>query len=433
MIPPFARRTDWKTAPNELSARLKRLKSQGVPILDLTESNPTRCHFKYLNLELLSALNDPNNLNYEPSPKGRLKARQIIQNDYRHKQIEINPEQIFLTSSTSEAYSFIFRLLLNPGERILAPQPSYPLFQFLTDLNDVAIDFYPLVYDRGWNMDVDKLKEQLKKETKALILVHPNNPTGSFVKKSELKEIVQIAKDKSLALISDEVFSDYDLEKGTGNISRLSPFLSERASSLAEIKEVLTFTLGGISKTLGLPQMKLAWTVVNGPEKILNATLERLEIIHDTYLSVNIPAQNALASWFSKKAQIQEEIKKRIKDNQTFITSQLASSNISYLEPEGGWYGILHFRRRNAKFFPKSTGALAPVKLPKTQSEEEWVIQFLEEDRVLVHPGYFFDFAEEAFIVMSLITEPNSFREGISRILKRVNSRIPSPSLEGEG
>ena len=196
MIPQFARRADWKMAPNELSARLKRLKNQGVSILDLTESNPARCHFKYLNLELLSALNDPNNLNYEPSPKGRLKARQIIQNDYRHKQIEINPEQIFLTSSTSEAYSFIFRLLLNPGERILAPQPSYPLFQFLTDLNDVAIDFYPLVYDRGWNMDVDKLKEQLKKETKAIILVHPNNPTGSFVKKSELREIIQIAKDK---------------------------------------------------------------------------------------------------------------------------------------------------------------------------------------------------------------------------------------------
>jgi alanine-synthesizing transaminase len=412
MISQFSKRTDWKTEPNELSAKLERLKSSGVSIIDLTESNPTRCRFQYLNSAWLVPFNDPSNLAYEPAPMGILRARQVIQNDYRAKNIHISPDQIFLTSSTSDAYSSIFRLLLNPNDRILIPQPSYPLFQFLADLNDVAIDRYPLIYDGEWRIDLNRLANEIKKETKAIVLVHPNNPTGSYVKKSELKELVKIAKEKSIALISDEVFYDYNLEENSG-----------RAGSLAENKEVLTFTLGGISKMLGLPQMKLAWTVINGPEHIVADALERLEIIQDTFLSVNTPVQNALESWFARKNEAQEEIKNRIKENQNFFKSLLDAqqqkrgqvlnlrqepvSFFEYLEPEGSWYGIL--------------------KLPNTQSEEAWVMQLLEEDHVFVHPGYFFDFEDGTHAVISLIVEPNAFQKGVSRILKRIRNEAGAP------
>ena len=390
----LANRTDWKFKSNQLALRLKTLQESGVEILDLSESNPTQCQFQYLNNQLLSPFVQPENLSYEPSPKGILTARQAVQSYYREKNASVDPEHIFLTASTSEAYSFLFRLLTNPGERILVPHPSYPLFNFLADLNDVQLDFYHLKYnEHGWQIDMESLIRQTYSNTKAVILVHPNNPTGSFVKSDELNEIKKLAQEKSMALISDEVFSDYS-------------FLDDpsRAPTLARNEEVLTFTLSGISKVLGLPQMKLGWIVATGPQEAVNPCIERLEFILDIYLSVNVPVQHALASWFISKNSIQTEITDRIQKNITFLLEQLGTSHpASCLKTEGGWY--------------------ATVRIPKILSEEEWALEFLEKDHVYLHPGYFFDFEEEAYMVLSLLPHLKIFKEGVSRILARIKDK----------
>ena len=386
-------RTNWKLTPNQLTLRLKTLQKAGVRILDLSESNPTRCQFEYLKGELLSSLSDPQNILYEPNSKGMLEARRAVQNDYQKKGVLIDPEHIFLTASTSEAYSFLFRLLVNPGERVLVPRPSYPLFDFLADLNDVRLDSYSLRYNgSGWNLDMANLTHALQIETKAIILVHPNNPTGSFINRRELDEIIKLAQTRSLALISDEVFSDYSFSDDP-----------ERIPSLAETQEVSTFTLGGISKALGLPQMKLSWITATGPEKMLEPLLERLEMILDTYLSVSTPIQRSLPIWLQSKALIQNEIKTRIQKNRAFLLNALSHSQpANYLHADGGWYAILQ--------------------IPKTKSEEEWVLEFLEKQHVYLQPGYFFDFEEEAYIVLSLLVLPNIFEEGVLRILKRIKT-----------
>ncbi|MBI4358460.1 MAG: pyridoxal phosphate-dependent aminotransferase [Candidatus Omnitrophica bacterium] len=406
----LATRTNWKLTQNKLSLRLKTLKESGAEILDLSESNPTQCGFEYLHPKLLNSLTYPANLSHHPAPRGTLEARQAIQIYYREKGVSVDPEHIFLTSSTSEGYSFLFRLITNPGDRILVPRPSYPLFDFLADLNDIELDPYPLIYhEQKWRINVECLLDALRPETKAIILVHPNNPTGSFVKKNELNEMLQIAKARSLALISDEVFSDYAMPFTFPSEGR-SNGVQEKdlVSSVSEIKEVLTFTLSGISKVLGLPQMKLAWVVANGPEQSLNPLLERFEMILDTYLSVSTPIQNSLSYWLSFKTKIQNEIRNRIRDNRTFLANQTQAFHpVSLLDIEGGWYAIL--------------------RLPRTQCDENWTLEFLEEDHVYVHPGYFFDFSanlfggqEEAFIVLSLLPQPVVFQEGILRILKRI-------------
>ena len=385
----FASRTNWKLTPNQITERFQAIQKEGKKVLNLIESNPTHCHFKYLNEKLLLPFADSTNLKYEPSPKGMLETRTAIKNYYLKKGIKLDPEQIFLVASTSEAYSSIFRLLINPGERVLIPQPSYPLFNFLADINDTALDPYALSYDQKWQINIGALVQAYRPETKAITLVHPNNPTGSFVKQKEFFEIEKIAQNHSLALICDEVFSDYAFCED-----------QDRFGSLAQRQGVLTFTLGGISKTLGLPQMKLAWIVVNGPEEILNETSKRLEVISDTYLSVSTPIQKSLPSWFALQPLIQEEITQRLKQNLAFLSQSLSGSHpCSSLDTEGGWYVTL--------------------RLPRTKTEEEWVLEFLEKDYVFVHPGYFFDFAEEAYVVLSLLPLPEIFQEGIMRILNR--------------
>ena len=389
----FSKRTNWNFSENKLSLLLKSLKQKGESVIDLSQSNPTQCNFKYLTeLDLLTPLARLANLDYQPSPNGKKEARQAIQTYYRQKGIHVDPERIFLTASTSEAYTHIFRLLTNPQDRILIPRPSYPLFHFIADLNDVALDPYSLRYEQNqWRLPINELTSSLHSNTKAVIVVHPNNPTGSFLKISEAAELIQVAKSKSLALISDEVFSDYGFEND-----------SQRKSSFADTKEVLTFTLGGISKSLGLPQMKLSWIIVSGPEKVASEALERLEIIADTYLSVNTPAQEALTDWFGLQKQIQKEIKDRIHQNKTWLEQKIqGQSRIVYLKSEGGWYGIL--------------------KLPNSKTEEEWILEFLEKDHVLVHPGYFFDFEEETYIVLSLLPECTQFQDGVNRILSRMD------------
>lgn len=368
------------------------LKLKQIPVIDLSESNPTRCQFKYLNqAAILRPFSNPANLNYNPSPKGKKEARQAIQFYYRKKGIHVDLDRILLTASTSEAYTYIFRLLANSKERILVPKPSYPLFQFIVDLNDVTLDSYPLDHQENrWEINFKYLTDHIFDDTKAMIVVHPNNPTGSFIKKVESDKLIQIAKLKSLALISDEVFSDYAFEND-----------SERITSFAGVSDILTFSLGGISKSLGLPQMKLSWVVVNGPEKLVKEAMNRLEIISDTFLSVNTPSQEALPIWFDMINEIQSEIKERIKTNLDWIIQITSNENrVKCFQPEGGWYVIL--------------------KLLDQKNEEEWALEFLQKDRVFVHPGYFFDMEEELCFVISLLLPPDQFQEGCQRIFDRV-------------
>ena len=390
----FSKRTNWSLAPNKLSVCLEALKKEGHNVLNLAESNPTRCGFPYPKNEILTALHDPNNMIYEPWPSGALAAREGISRYYQKKNLEVPAEKIFLTSSTSEAYSYLFRLLLESGERILVPRPSYPLFEFLTQLNDITIDYYPLVYKKEWRIDLKALERAVSQKTRAIIIVNPNNPTGSFLKQKELLEINNLCRKHGMAIICDEVFLDY-------------PFADNdsRPISLVDNSATLTFVLSGISKSLALPQMKIGWIVTSGPQELMKESQSRLEVIADTYLSVNTPSQNALASWLSQQRSIQREVLKRIEENRKFLTKALSKSQECHcLHGEGGWYVIM--------------------RLPSKYSEERWVMDFLKKDHVYVHPGYFFDFKEEAYIVLSLLPQPAVFREGVSRILKRVRAAV---------
>lgn len=396
---PFAKRTDWEMTQNELICRLDEARKDGREIIDLTESNPTRCQFLYPKEKILKKLSSPRNILYDPSPMGNLSARQAISQYYKNKSLKVLPGQIFLSASTSEAYTFLFRLLANPMERILFPRPSYPLFEFLVGLNDIKMDTYPLLYDHRpglgqWSLDLPALTQEIQSTTRAIVLVNPNNPTGSFIKKEELEELNKICANHHIALISDEVFLDYQFQENDSKVM-----------SLVENNEVLTFVMGGLSKTLALPQMKLSWIIVNGPEEVVNRANERLEIILDTYLSVNTPVQNALEEWLDLQPQINRDILTRIRTNRQFLIDQLKDfPACQYLESEGGWYAI--------------------IQLPEERTEETWVLDFLNEDRVFVHPGYFFDFLTESYIVVSLLPPVEQFQTGIKRILLRVRSTV---------
>jgi len=299
----FSKRTNWAKKPNPLAQKLQELRTTGAEFIDLTQSNPTQCQFGYLNKKLLAPFSNTENLTYDPHPRGLEEARTAICEYYRKRNVQLSPDQIVLTSGTSEAYGFLFRLLTNPGDALLTPIPSYPLLDYLGDLNDITFDHYSLNYKQGWRMDMEKLKSSVHAKTKALLLIHPNNPTGHFILDEERDELIQISRRHSLPLISDEVFLDFAFS---------SP---SETRSFAETKDVLSFTLSGISKVLGLPQMKLSWIVVNGPEDAKQEALSRLEIIADTHLSVATPVQRTLPEWFKVQAPIQEEIRSRVNQN----------------------------------------------------------------------------------------------------------------------
>ncbi len=391
----FAQRTSWKLTPNRLTICLEDLRKKKTVLYDLTESNPTRCGFPYPQEKILNAFVDPKNLEYAPDPQGMHRAREALSALYRENNVFIDPEKIFLTASTSEGYSYLFRLLVDPGQGILFPRPSYPLFQFLGDLNDVKTASYPLVYKKNWGIDFEALRSTIHSNIKAIVLVNPNNPTGSFVKQGELDILNDLCQKQSLTLIGDEVFFDYAYEKEDYKFYK----------RLSHNKEVLTFVLGGLSKSLGLPQMKLSWIMVNGPAKQVEKALKRLEIIADTYLSVNTPVQNALPSWLELAKEIQGAIVKRIVANRDCLLEEINKVfHCEILNAEGGWYVIL--------------------KIPNNLSEEDWTLEFLKKDHVLVHPGYFFDFESEAYMVVSLLPREEIFQEGLNRLLKRVETVV---------
>jgi len=383
----FSSRLGWNLAPNPLARLLEQKRSAGAAILDLTESNPTAAGFTYPGEEILRALSDPRSLRYEPAPAGIPAAREAVSHYYSGR---VAADQILLTASTSEAYEFVFKLLADPGDEVLVPRPSYPLFDFLAALEAVRAVPYPLVYHGGWAIDFDALAQSITPRTRAIVLVNPNNPTGSFVKQTELAELIRLCRDHGLALVSDEVFCDYALDDDP-----------QRVRSLTGVDDVLTFCLSGLSKIAGLPQMKLGWIAVCGPAAARREAFDRLELIADTYLSTGTPVQWAASALLASRAQVQGQILARVRQNRAFLASRIGpDSPWRLLATEGGWYAILE--------------------APKIHTEEEWVLTLLSAGNVLVQPGFFFDFEREAFLVASLLTPPEVFQEGVQRILARV-------------
>jgi aspartate/methionine/tyrosine aminotransferase len=378
----FSERTNWNTEESEL-ARAHRLRAEaGEPIADLTASNPTRCGFAY-DPQLLAALMNPDALDYDPQPRGLLRARQAVCDYYASHRVSLKPEQITLTTSTSEAYSFLFRLLCDAGSEILVPQPGYPLFDFLAVLDDVRIKPVPFVYDHGWQIDPESFRRAITPLTRAIVLVHPNNPTGHFTKPWEAKELAQICREFDLALIVDEVFLDYEFSGSMGD---------KPASFAAGIEGVPVFVVSGLSKIAGLPQMKAAWIVAAGPEA--EAALERLEVIADTFLSMNAPVQCALTAWLEGREAIQQQIRGRTAANLAELDRQLSRlPEVSRLEVEGGWYAVL--------------------RIPALQPDERTVLALLERG-VWVHPGYFFGMPPSGWLVVSLLGPVAEFNRGVS-------------------
>ena len=378
----FSERTNWNTEESEL-ARAHRLRAEaGEPIADLTASNPTRCGFAY-DPQLLAALTDPEALDYDPQPRGLLRARQAVCDYYASHCVLLKPEQITLTTSTSEAYSFLFRLLCDAGSEILVPQPGYPLFDFLAVLDDVRIKPVPFVYDHGWQIDPESFRRAITPLTRAIVLVHPNNPTGHFTKPWEAKELAQICREFDLALIVDEVFLDYEFP---------GSFSGKPVSFAAGIEGVPVFVVSGLSKIAGLPQMKAAWIVAAGPEAL--AAQERLEVIADTFLSMNAPVQCALTAWLEGREAIQQQIRGRTAANLAELDRQLSRlPEVSRLEVEGGWYAVL--------------------RIPALQPDERTVLALLERG-VWVHPGYFFGMPPSGWLVVSLLGPVAEFKRGVS-------------------
>lgn len=384
----FSQRTQWTNESNRLSQKLKEKRKRGEKIVDLTLSNPTQCGFTYLKPEILKPFSSGKNLQYEPNPRGLLETRQALCNYYLKKGIQVTPEQFILTSSTSEAYTFLFRLLANMGENFLSPEPSYPLFDYLAGLNDAELEKYPVIYDKqGWRLDLDYLETADLKNTRAAIVVNPNNPTGNYIHRMEKNTLSHICQSNDLAIISDEVFLDFPVED-----SLLA------AISMADSEQVLTFTLSGISKIFGLPQMKLSWILVNGPADLKNEAMRRLEIIADTYLSPNTPVQRALPEWFSSASKATEEILDRIRKNHLVLTEFFNScAYATVLKVQGGWYAILRL-------------------LEDMTEDEDLALRLLEEENIYVHPGYFYDFKENGFLAISLLLPVLEFQESMKRL-----------------
>jgi len=386
----FSERTNWKLAHNRFTQALDEVRAAGAMVFDLTVSNPTRAGLRYDGAAIVGALASPQSLDYDPQPKGLRKAREAVVGYYTdaHRVRDLDPEQLVLTSSTSEGYSYVFRLLCNPGDELLVPQPSYPLFEFLADLQDVKLVPYSLIYDHGWQMDFPSMRKAVSPGTRGVVVVHPNNPTGSYVQPHEAELLNSFCREYGLALIADEVFLDY-VHDGKSRES----FTSNR--------DVLTFTLSGLSKISGLPQMKLAWVVTSGPPEQATAAMACLDVIADTYLSMSAPIQWAAPVLLDQRTSIQRQLMDRVLANLQELDRQLARQELCQrLSVESGWYAIL--------------------RVPVTKSDEELAIELLRERAVLVHPGHFFDFPNDGYLVLSLITPAEEFAEGARRLLEWV-------------
>ncbi len=391
----FASRTNWPLETNRLTRALDEHRKSGKELFDLTASNPTTCGLAYPEKEILAALADPRALIYSPESKGLREAREAVADYYEGRAgfsaapfaspPHVNPERILLAAGTSEAYTHIFHLLCEASDEVLIPAPSYPLFEFLADLADIRLVPYPLLYDHGWQIDFSSLRAALTARSRAVLVVHPNNPTGSFVKPHEAAELAEICSVRGMAIVADEVFLDY-----TSSATAAQTFAFHDAA--------LTFTLSGLSKISLLPQMKLAWTIVSGPRAAAQTAVDRLEIIADTFLSPSIPVQLALPKFLSLRHTLQGQLRQRISANLYALDGLLRQAkSITRLEREGGWYAIL--------------------RVPVTATDDDLAVALLERSSVLVHPGHFFNFSRDGFLVLSLISPESEFREGARRLL----------------
>ena len=385
----FSRRVPSDLNANRLADALARLKKQDRPILDLTASNPTRAGLVYPD-DLLRPLSHARGLAYAPEPFGLVEARQAVSDDFTRRGLRVAPERIALTASTSEAYSLLFKVLCDPGDEVLVPRPSYPLFEHLMRLDAVTPAPYDLEYHGTWSIDMTSVERALTSRTRALVLVNPNNPTGQFVSTPELDRIATLGAGRDVALIADEVFADYELTVGA----------ARRAGHLIGRTDVLGFTLGGLSKSCGLPQAKLAWLALSGPEAAVDEARRRLEFACDTYLSVSTPVQAAAAELLARGSEVRRHIQNRVIMNYRRLQAVAAAApSCQVLNAEGGWYAVLQ--------------------VPSLTSEEDLVLSLLTEDAVLVHPGYFFDFASESFLILSLLPPDTVFSDAVARVVRR--------------
>jgi alanine-synthesizing transaminase len=381
----FADRTNWNLEANRLSEALTRHRNAGKPLLDLTVSNPTECGFEYDRAAILAALGNPAALAYQPNPRGLEAARRAIAGFYAARGDSVSIQDMVLTTSTSEAYSFAFRTLCNPGDEVLVPQPSYPLFDFLAEIQDVKLVRYPLVYDHGWQIDLSAFERAITPRTRAVIVVHPNNPTGHYTRTAEAAKLNSICSARQLAIIADEVFLDFAL-------------IEKKPASFATNSGALTFTLSGLSKISGLPQMKVAWLIASGPEPWKSQALARLEVIADTYLSMNAPVQLATPVLLEQRHGFQKQWVSRVRKNLAELDSQLSGQrSCTRLEIEGGWYAVL--------------------RVPATRFDEDLAIDLLAKKNVYVHPGHFYDFPSDGYLVASLITSEQEFKQAVKLLL----------------
>jgi alanine-synthesizing transaminase len=362
----FSTRLPHGMRPNALTELLLKKRQGGACILDLTESNPTHAGIDYP-VGFLNSLTAEAATRYEPEPFGLLAAREAIAREYGAR-----ADRVVMTASTSEAYSWLFKLLCDPGDEVLVPRPSYPLFDYLAALESVTARHYGVFYDHGWFIDFHTIERGINERTRAIVLVNPNNPTGHFLRRHELAQLSSFG----LPIVSDEVFRDYQLQPAPDSVL-----------TLQDVSETLVFTLNGLSKTAGLPQMKLAWMIANGPSDQIREALERLEIIADTYLSAGTPVQCALPALLQLRGPVQRQIIDRLRVNLEF----LRGSGLRTLDVEAGWYAIV-------------------------ACEDDTGIRLLRDHDVLVQPGYFYDFESPGYIVISLLTPTDVFREGIERL-----------------
>jgi len=374
-------------APNAVSRALDAKRKRGAAILDLTGTNPTAAGFTYPK-ELLDALSNRRALEYDPLPLGLWSARAAVASDFRRRGIVISADRVALTSSTSEAYALLFKLLCDAGDAVLVPQPSYPLFEHLTQLESVTAISYALEYHGSWRIDVDSITAAATDRVRAILIVSPNNPTGSFLHRDDLDAIASLAAARGWAIIGDEVFADYPLDPAPA------------ATTVLAGADVLTFGLGGLSKSAGLPQLKLGWIGIGGPSSKVDEALAAYEIIADTYLSVSTPVQIAAAELIEQGAAIRAQILARVRRNlESLRKAASAHPSAAVLPVEGGWSAVMQ--------------------VPQLRGEEALVLELLDKDDVLIHPGYFFDFAREAFVIVSLLVDPAMFDRAIARVLAR--------------
>lgn len=381
----FSARARLDTTENRLSLLLEAKRRRGTRILDLTRSNPTQAGIAYPE-DLLAPLADVASLRYEPAPLGLAGARAAVAADYARRGVAVPAERILLTASSSEAYAFLFKLLLDPGDAVLVPRPSYPLFEYLARLESATLVPYDLDYDGEWHLSVDALASRADARTRAVVVVHPNNPTGSYLKRGEAEALLRFCARRGLALIADEVFADYAFADDR-----------RRHPSFAADSDALCFALGGLSKSCGLPQLKLGWIAASGPNEACREALRLLEIVADTYLSVATPVQQAAPLLLARRPELQAPIRARISANLDRLRRRCTASAATLLDAEGGWYGVL--------------------RVPGTLPEEERVLRLLERKDVLVHPGFFFDFPGEAYLVLSLLPPEADFDAGLEAIL----------------